>query len=90
MTIEPDFVPFIAETIPAKVVQVSNSTLFRVAARQTEEALEWVAIAQLNGLIDPWITPLTPIKIPPVFPTATPTGLLLVTPGGATAGIPQT
>jgi hypothetical protein len=90
MTITPDFVPFVAATIPAKTIRVSNTTLFHIAAKQFDDALEWVSIAQMNGVIDPWLFALTEVAIPPVLPTGTPTGLLLVAPGGATAGIPQT
>jgi hypothetical protein len=38
--------------------------------------LQWVAIAQLNGLIDPWITGLTTLLIPPVLPSGPQTGIL--------------
>jgi hypothetical protein len=80
---------FVAATVPAKTVRVSGTTLFHVAMLQDGDALEWNAIAQLNGLIDPWITPLTAVLIPPVFPTNDAGGLLLVTPGGATAVPPN-
>lgn len=90
MTITPDFVPFVAATVPAKIDRVSNTTLFHIAAKEFNDALDWVSVAQINGVIDPWITSMTEVQIPPVLPTAAPTGELLVTPGGATAGIPQT
>lgn len=81
--------PFVAATIPAATVRVSGTTLFQVAMLNDNDALQWAAIAQLNGIIDPWITPETAIEIPPVFPTGTQTGLLLVTPGGATSVPPS-
>jgi hypothetical protein len=67
---------FIAATIPAKVVRVSGSTLFQVAMLQTGDPLQWVAIANLNGLTDPWITAQRDILIPPVLPTGPQTGIL--------------
>ena len=67
---------FIAETIPARVVRYSNTTLFKIAEIECGDALQWVAIARLNGLIDPWITAQMDILIPPVLPTGTLTGIL--------------
>ena len=55
--------PYIAATVPAKVKRVSGTTLFRIAARQFDNALEGVPIAQLNGVIDPWIFALTDVEI---------------------------
>jgi len=69
-------VGFIAATIPAQVVRVSNTTLFQVAMMQTGDPLQWVAIADLNDLIDPWIVAMEEILIPPVFPTGAQTGIL--------------
>ena len=80
--------PYVAATIPAKTVRVSGTTLFHVAMLQDDDALQWAAVATLNGLIDPWINAETAVEIPPVFPTfasGTETGLLLLAPGGATA-----
>lgn len=77
--------PFVAATVPAQQVQYSGTTLFHVAMLQDDDPLQWAAIAQLNGLIDPWLNAAVDVKIPPVFPSGTQTGLLLVTPGGATA-----
>lgn len=67
---------YIAATIPAATVHASGTTLFQIAMAQTGTPLQWVAIAELNGLTDPWITAATDILIPPVFPTGTPTGIL--------------
>jgi hypothetical protein len=69
-------VGFIASTIPAKTIYASGTTLFHIAAQQTGDALQWVAIAELNGLTDPWITALEAVLIPPVFPTGAQTGIL--------------
>jgi len=69
-------VGFIAATIPAKVVRVSGTTLFHVAMLQTGDPLQWVAIAELNGLTDPWIVGQQTILIPPVLPSGVQTGIL--------------
>lgn len=67
---------YIAATIPAKTVRVSGTTLFDIAMRETGDPLQWVAIARLNGLTDPWITAQTDILIPPVLPTGEQSGIL--------------
>lgn len=68
---------YIASTIPAKVIRTSShDTLFHIAMMQTGDALQWVSIAQLNGLIDPWIQGQSAILIPPVFPTGEQSGIL--------------
>ena len=69
-------VGYIAATVPAKIVRASGTTLFNVAMRETGDPLQWVAIAQLNGLVDPWITALEEILIPPVLPSGPQTGIL--------------
>lgn len=67
---------YIAQTIPAQQVQASGTTLFQIAMQYTGDALQWVALAELNGLTDPWITSQTEISIPPVLPTGPQTGIL--------------
>lgn len=67
---------YIAATIPAKIDRVSNTTLFHIAMLEFGDALQWVPVAQLNEMVDPWITPQTDVLIPPTLPTGTPTGIL--------------
>jgi hypothetical protein len=67
---------YIAATIPAKVDRVSGTTLFHVAMLETGDPMQWVALAQLNGLVDPWIDEQYDILIPPVLPSGTQTGIL--------------
>ncbi|WP_316227823.1 hypothetical protein [Bradyrhizobium sp. SZCCHNR3015] len=67
---------YIAATVPAKVVHVSGMTLFHLAMLETGDPLQWVAIANLNGLVDPWLTGEQDILIPPVLPSGTQTGIL--------------
>ena len=67
---------FIAATIPARIVRTSHTTLFHVAMLETGDPLQWVAIAELNGLVDPWITAQEDILIPPVLPAGVQMGIL--------------
>ena len=69
-------VGYIASTIPAQIVRASGTTLFHIAMQQSGNPLQWVAIANLNNLIDPWINAQANILIPPVLPTDTQTGIL--------------
>lgn len=69
-------VGYIGATIPAKIVRISGITLFEVAMLQTGDPLQWVALAELNNLIDPWIVAQANISIPPVLPTGPQTGIL--------------
>ena len=69
-------VGFIGATIPAKVIRVSDSNLFQIAMMQTGDPLQWVAIAELNGLTDPWIVGQQTLLIPPVLPSGAQTGIL--------------
>lgn len=50
--------------IPAKIIRVSGTTLFAVAAKELGNALLWEAIADLNGIVDPFITTEIELKIP--------------------------
>ncbi|WP_036048706.1 hypothetical protein [Bradyrhizobium sp. Tv2a-2] len=67
---------YIAATIPAKKIRASGTTLFHVAMMQTGDPLQWVAIAELNGISDPWIDGEMEILIPPVFPSGQQDGIL--------------
>jgi hypothetical protein len=69
-------VGYIAATVPAKIVRASGTTLFNIAMMETGDPLQWVAIAQLNDLTDPWITAMEEILIPPVLPSGPQTGIL--------------
>jgi len=67
---------FIAATVPAKIVQASHTTLFHIALREAGDAMQWVEIAELNELVDPWITGSQDILIPNTFPPIHQTGIL--------------
>jgi hypothetical protein len=67
---------YIAATIPAKVLRVASTNLFRIAMQETGDPLQWVAIARLNSLTDPWIIAQQTILIPPILPSGAQTGIL--------------
>jgi hypothetical protein len=69
---------YIAATIPASIDRESFTTLFHVAMFQFNDPLQWVPIARLNGLLDPWVFAQIDLLIPPVLPTGPipPTGIL--------------
>jgi hypothetical protein len=68
---------YIAATIPAKVVRASHTTLFHIAMLETNDPLQWVTIAELNGVLDPWImSGQVNVLIPPVLPTGEQSGIL--------------
>lgn len=54
----------VAAAPPLKIVRVSNTTLFRLAADAYDDATLWTAIAEYNGLDSPWIESLTEVRIP--------------------------
>jgi hypothetical protein len=67
---------YVAATVPAKVIQVSDVTLFRIAMEEFGDPMQWVAIAELNNLVDPWIAGQAAILIPPVVPSGPQSGIL--------------
>lgn len=68
---------YIAATVPAKVVRASHTTLFHIAMLETGDPLQWVTIAELNGVVDPWIlSGQVDVLIPPVLPTGEQSGIL--------------
>lgn len=67
---------YLAIGVPARIVRVSNTTLYRVAADYLGDALWWTRIAILNGIEDPWIGALTELKIPTPAKEGTPDGIL--------------
>lgn len=56
--------PYIAGSVSARTVRVSNTTLFHVAAQYLGDATLWTAIAALNGMTDPQIVGLTTLTVP--------------------------
>ena len=53
-----------------RTVTVAGGDLFTLALRYLGDATQWNRIAQANGLIDPMITGVNTLQIPPVDPAA--------------------
>lgn len=68
-------VDYVAKAVAARKVWVSGTTLFQVAADYLNDATQWYRIAQLNGLIDPWIGAVAELQIP--APSTTSNGGIL-------------
>lgn len=47
---------------------VSATNLFRIAAEQFGDALQWILIARLNGISDPMIGGVITLKLPSANP----------------------
>ena len=47
-----------------KTLTVGGGNLFQVALQELNDATQWNRIAQLNGLIDPFITGIVTLQIP--------------------------
>lgn len=43
---------------------LTGGNLFDIAAKYLGDATQWVRIAALNGISDPWLTGLNTISIP--------------------------
>jgi len=67
---------YIAATIPARSIYISGQTLFHVAERELGDAMRWVELARINGMVDPWIWGVRRILIPPVLSEAPLDGIL--------------
>ncbi len=48
-----------------KIVTVVGGSLYQVAAEQLGSALQWINIAKLNNLVDPFLSGQTRLLIPP-------------------------
>lgn len=53
-----------------QTIQVAGGDLFRVAAAYLGDATQWVRIAQLNGIADPWLSGPTTLRLPARDPGA--------------------
>ena len=70
-------VPLIAPA-PLRVVRTIGGNLFRIALDELGDAEQWVRIANLNGLIDPWLSGSVTLKVPPRRQSANGNGALNV------------
>lgn len=51
-------------------ITIAGGNLFQLAAQKLDDATQWLRIAQLNGLIDPMLSGVLTLQIPPVDPSA--------------------
>ena len=53
-----------------KTITVAGGNLYQIALEQLNDATQWSRIAEANGLIDPVLTGIVTLAIPPVDPNA--------------------
>jgi hypothetical protein len=53
-----------------QTIEVAGGDLFHVAAAYLNDATQWVRIAQLNNLSDPWLAGVVTLRIPDLSPSA--------------------
>jgi hypothetical protein len=49
-----------------RTLQVTGGTLFRVAATYLGDATQWIRIARMNDIADPWLQGVVTLLIPDV------------------------
>ncbi len=47
-----------------KTIMVTGGNLFQIAAQYLGDATQWIRIAQLNDITDPWLTGLMTLTLP--------------------------
>jgi nucleoid-associated protein YgaU len=53
-----------------RTITVASGTLFQIAAQYLGDATQWVRIAALNNISDPWLSGLVTLNLPDVDPAA--------------------
>jgi nucleoid-associated protein YgaU len=53
-----------------KTLTVGGGNLFQIALQELGDPTQWNRIAQLNGLIDPFLTGIISLQIPDIDPNA--------------------
>lgn len=53
-----------------QTIEVAGGDLFRVAATYLNDATQWIRIAQLNDIADPWLSGTVTLRIPDPDPAA--------------------
>jgi len=53
-----------------KTITTGGGNLFQIALQELGDATQWNRIAQLNGLIDPFLTGIVTLTIPKLDPNA--------------------
>jgi len=51
-------------------ITIAGGDLFRIAMEQLGDATQWIRIAQLNDIADPWIDGVRVLRIPETDPLA--------------------
>jgi nucleoid-associated protein YgaU len=51
-------------------ITVTGGTLFQIAAQYLQDATQWIRIAQLNAISDPWLSGVVALSLPDVDPSA--------------------
>jgi hypothetical protein len=51
-----------------KKIRVSNIDLYRVAAQELGDPLQWISIARRNNIVDPMIDSMTELELPLASP----------------------
>lgn len=51
-------------------VTVASLNLFEVAAKYLGDATQWIRIAQMNQITDPWLSGLVTLQLPSLDPSA--------------------
>jgi hypothetical protein len=49
-----------------QIVTVTGGNLFQIAAQYLQDATQWIRIAQLNGITDPWLSGMVTLTLPDV------------------------
>jgi len=47
-----------------QTVTVTGGNLFQIAAEYLQDATQWIRIAELNAISDPWLSGLIAINLP--------------------------
>lgn len=55
--------------MPQSIIAAGGQNLFALAAQYLSDATQWIRIAQVNGLSDPFIAAQTTLTIPDPDPT---------------------
>jgi nucleoid-associated protein YgaU len=53
-----------------QVIMVTGGNLFQIAAQYLGDATQWVRIAQLNDITDPWLNGLVTLNLPDIDASA--------------------
>lgn len=66
----------ITSRVTARSITVAGGNLFQIASAYLGDATQWNRIAALNGLIDPVLTGVVTLSLPPFDPGAGNGGVL--------------